>query len=129
VNRSALEVNRGAPDDDALLAALGDTKGPSSRAVFGATVVQDGTAMVPVARITCATSGGEHELSRLWTARPLGALVVSGGKARWLPAVDVNKVVLGGQLVAIATMITAWIAMRARTGSSRRPSHKGRCSS
>jgi uncharacterized spore protein YtfJ len=39
-------------------------------------------------------------------ARPVGAFVIRGDDVRWVPAVDVNRIVLGGQLVAIAAMLT-----------------------
>jgi hypothetical protein len=40
------------------------------------------------------------------SARPAGVFVVRDGDARWRPAVDVNRVVLGGQVVAIAAILT-----------------------
>jgi uncharacterized spore protein YtfJ len=39
-------------------------------------------------------------------ARPVGAFVIRGDDVRWVPAVDVNRIVLGGQLVAVAALLT-----------------------
>jgi hypothetical protein len=32
-------------------------------------------------------------------ARPVGAYVIKDGTVRWEPAVDVNRIVLGGQIL------------------------------
>jgi Na+/glutamate symporter len=38
-------------------------------------------------------------------ARPAGVYVIKNGEARWRPAVNVNLIVAGGQLVAIAGLL------------------------
>jgi uncharacterized spore protein YtfJ len=39
-------------------------------------------------------------------SRPVGAYVIKNGEARWVPAVDVNRVILGAQiLVALALIL------------------------
>jgi hypothetical protein len=51
-------------------------------------------------------------------ARPAGVFVVRNGDAAWRPALDVNRVVLGGQLVAVIALLTRrpvlmrWLAHR-----------------
>jgi hypothetical protein len=45
------------------------------------------------------------------TARPVGAYVIRGSEVTWEPARDVNRMIAGGQLVAVALLLTlrAWI--------------------
>jgi hypothetical protein len=42
--------------------------------------------------------------------------VIKEGQAAWRPAVDVNKIIMGGQLVAITALLTfgfrRWLASR-----------------
>jgi uncharacterized spore protein YtfJ len=47
--------------------------------------------------------GGGFGLS----AAPVGAFVIRGDQVRWIPAVDVNKLAMGAQLVAVVALITA----------------------
>jgi hypothetical protein len=52
------------------------------------------------------------------SARPAGVYVICGQKVHWRPAIDVNRVILGGQLVAITAILTLgpilrrWFASR-----------------
>ncbi len=39
-------------------------------------------------------------------ATPKGAWVIEHGNATWKPAIDVNRIVLGGQIVAFAALMT-----------------------
>lgn len=54
-------------------------------------------------------------------ARPAGAFIVKQGRVRWQPAIDVNRVILGGQLVAVAALLVARavILSRARLAQER----------
>jgi hypothetical protein len=59
---------------------------------------------VPAAAVRGGGGGGSDERANGGggfglTARPVGAYVLRGGDARWLPAVDVNRAILGAQLV------------------------------
>ena len=46
-------------------------------------------------------AGGGFGLS----AKPAGAYVIRDGKVSWEPAMDVNRIVLGGQIVAIVALL------------------------
>src|SRR5512132_4395377 len=48
------------------------------------------------------------------TARPVGAFIIRGGELSWRPAVDVNRIVLGGQVVVIIALLTVRAFIRAR---------------
>ena len=39
-------------------------------------------------------------------ARPVGAFVIKDGDVRWRPAIDLNRVILVGQVVAIVALLT-----------------------
>jgi uncharacterized spore protein YtfJ len=101
------------------------------RRVFGEPIERDGVTVVPVAAVrggggggTAPTSGpdggtGENPDPALgggWgmAARPVGAYVIRGTQVTWEPARDVNRLVAGGQLVAVALLLTvrAWIRRR-----------------
>jgi hypothetical protein len=40
--------------------------------------------------------------------------VIGNGAVRWRPAIDVNRVVLGGQLVAITALLTVRLLVKLR---------------
>ena len=40
------------------------------------------------------------------SARPVGAWVIRDGEVKWHPALDLNRVIFMGQLVAIAALLT-----------------------
>ena len=94
------------------------------RRVFGDPVEKDGVTIVPAARVQGGAGGGggegpEGEGSGMGSgfgvnARPVGAFVIKGEDVQWRPAVDVNKVIMGAQLVAIAALLLAGAVVRAR---------------
>lgn len=48
-------------------------------------------------------------------AEPAGALVLDDQGVRWVPAVDVNRIVLGGQIAfVLAAAVVAWALSRRR---------------
>jgi uncharacterized spore protein YtfJ len=48
-------------------------------------------------------------------AEPAGAFVVDKHGARWIPAVDVNRIVLGGQVaLVLAAAVVGWALVRRR---------------
>jgi hypothetical protein len=52
------------------------------------------------------------------SSRPVGAFVIKDGDVRWQPAIDVNRVILMAQVVAIAALLTVRVIVKAR---ARRP--------
>jgi hypothetical protein len=55
-------------------------------------------------------SGGGYAVN----ARPVGAYVVRDGELSWQPALDLNRVILGGQVVAIFALLVIGAVLRAR---------------
>jgi len=47
-------------------------------------------------------------------AKPLGVFVIKDGTVRWRPAIDVNKVILGGQIVAVTALLVVRAFIKAR---------------
>jgi hypothetical protein len=46
--------------------------------------------------------------------RPVGVYIVANGNTTWSPAVDITRIVLGGQLVALAAIFMLGRALRQR---------------
>lgn len=94
-----------------------------SNRVFGDPVTNDGVTVIPAYRVMGGGGGGEGPEGEIETdsgggggfgviARPVGAFVVSRGRARWKPTIDVTRIVLGGQLVGIAYFLSTWLIAR-----------------
>jgi uncharacterized spore protein YtfJ len=100
----------------------------SVRRVFGDPIERNGLTVVPVAIVRGGAGGGSGESQATpetaggtgggagWgaTARPAGVYVISGNDVRWQPAIDVNRVIMGGQIVAIAALLVLRSVLRAR---------------
>jgi hypothetical protein len=44
----------------------------------------------------------------------VGVFVIQGGEVAWRPSVDVNRIVLGAQVVAIVALLAVRAVVRAR---------------
>jgi uncharacterized spore protein YtfJ len=82
--------------------------------VFGEAYDVNGVTVIPVAAIRGGGGGGGGEDSQRQVgagaglgvvARPVGVFVVESERVRWEPAIDVTRIVLGGQLVAVAALL------------------------
>ncbi|MET0831875.1 MAG: spore germination protein GerW family protein [Acidimicrobiia bacterium] len=92
--------------------------------VFGDPYEKDGVTMIPAAKVQGAVGGGagqgpEEQGSGSGggyavNARPVGAYVVRDGELSWQPALDLNRVILGGQVVAIFALLVIGGVLRAR---------------
>jgi len=92
-------------------------EGLTAKRVFGEPVAQEGTVVIPVARVRGGGGGGEgvgpQEAGKPsgsgggfgLAANPAGVYVIRNGKVRWMPALDVNRILLGFQLIAIIGII------------------------
>ena len=87
----------------------------SVRRVYGEPFEKDGATVIPAARIRGGGGGGqgrqpnqEQEGSGYGfglVADPDGAFVIKEGKVTWVPALDVNRVILGGQIIAVVGLL------------------------
>jgi uncharacterized spore protein YtfJ len=97
--------------------------------VFGEPYEKDGVTIIPAARVQGGAGGGGGEAPQGpgtgsgggfgMTARPVGAFVIRGGELSWRPAVDVTRIALGGQLVAIVALLTLRAIIKARAKAKR----------
>ena len=81
------------------------------RRVYGDPYQEEGVTLIPAATViggggagsdTAGNGGGGFGLS----ARPSGAWIIKDGEARWRPALDLNRIILVGQVVAIVALVT-----------------------
>ena len=92
--------------------------------VFGEPYEKDGVTVIPAARVQGGAGGGSGEDTQGQgkgsgggfglTARPAGAFIIRDGELSWRPAVDVNRIVLGAQVVAIVALLTVRAIIRTR---------------
>jgi uncharacterized spore protein YtfJ len=97
------------------------------RRVFGDPYEKNGVTVIPAARVQGAAGGGGGEGPEGQgqgsgsgfgvQARPAGAFVIHGDDVQWRPAIDVNRVILGGQLIAAAALLLAATVVRSRRRS------------
>jgi uncharacterized spore protein YtfJ len=99
----------------------------SAKRVFGEPIERDGVVLVPAARLGAGIGGGRGEgpqnegsgsgFGYGFGGRPAGAYVIRDGKVNWLPAVDVNRLMLGFQIVAVVVALTIRAIVKARSAS------------
>jgi uncharacterized spore protein YtfJ len=104
--------------------------------VFGEPYEKNGVTMIPVARVQGGAGGGggvgpegqgEGSGSGFgMNARPVGAFMIQGNEVSWRPAVDVTRIVLGCQVVAVVALLTFRALGKARLKGVR---GLGRCES
>ncbi|MGH3442595.1 MAG: GerW family sporulation protein [Nitriliruptorales bacterium] len=115
------------------------------RRVFGDPIERDGALIVPVAHVRGGGGGGDDGMSRDGKpspaggggfddgmsrdgkpspaggggfgidARPVGAYVIRDGSVRFEPAIDLTRIIVGGQLVAIVALLVLRTILRRRS--------------
>jgi uncharacterized spore protein YtfJ len=94
--------------------------------VFGDPYERNGVTVIPAATVKGGAGGGGGEGTGPegqgqgrgegsgfgLTAKPAGAYVIQGDSVRWQPAVDVNRIVLGAQVVAVVALLTLRAVLR-----------------
>ena len=82
--------------------------------VFGEAYEAHGVTVIPVAAVRGGGGGGGGEDDKQQVgvgaglgviAQPVGVFVVDDQGVQWKPAVDITRIVLGGQLVAVAAIL------------------------
>lgn len=99
--------------------------------VFGEPIERDGVTIIPVARVSGAGGGGEGSGGEgenrgegggsgyALSAQPAGVYSIKNGEVTWHPAVNVNRIVAGGQAVAGLFILVIWAIVRARSKAAR----------
>ncbi|MGH2382294.1 MAG: sporulation protein [Candidatus Limnocylindria bacterium] len=103
---------------DELLSGVKDAM--TARTVFAEPIERDGILIIPAAKVRGGGGGGGDNQENAGggfglSAKPAGAYVVRDGKVSWEPAMDVNRIVLGGQIVAIVALLVLRSILRKRT--------------
>lgn len=93
--------------------------------VYGEPYQQNGVTFIPAAAIRGGAGGGEGDPSEStpggrgggmgMTARPVGAYQIRGDEVVWIPAADVTKFVVTGQIVAIVFLLVIRSIARKRS--------------
>jgi uncharacterized spore protein YtfJ len=96
--------------------------------LFGEAVERNGVTVIPVAATRGLGGGGRGEGSGPdgvgtgsgsgggfgLNAKPAGVYVIDNNRVSWRPAVDVNRVILGGQIVMIVALLVLRSVLRHR---------------
>lgn len=99
------------------------------RRVFGDPYDKNGVTVIPAAKVQGGAGGGTGEGREGAgrgggsgfgvNVRPAGAFVIKGDDVAWRPAVDVNRVILGAQVVAILVLLLARSIVKSRAEAAR----------
>lgn len=94
--------------------------------VFGAPIQVNGTTLIPALAVRGAGAGGGERGGSGFglRARPVGVYAVRDGSVSWRPAIDVNRVIAGAQIVGLVVALNALVRFERRTRS--RPSWSAR---
>ena len=122
--------------DTPILETLRQAVGDATAAgrIFGTPIEHDGVIVLPAAKVMGGGGGGSGS-GPVMSARqnggagddtgtgagggfgviaePAGAFVISDGKVQWRPAINVNRIVLGAQIVAVTALLVAGTVLRA----------------
>jgi len=103
------------PNIDEILGGARDAI--TVRRVYGEPIEQEGVTVVPAAAVRGGGGGGGDSNGNGGggfgvAARPVGAYVIRDGEVVWRPAVDVNRVVIGWQVVSALGLLAAWAVGR-----------------
>lgn len=90
--------------------------------VYGEPFQSNGVTLIPAASVMGGLGSGEGEGSDTSPAgrgggfgvraRPVGAYQIVGNEVKWVPAVDVSRVVLMGQFVGIVALLVIRSVLR-----------------
>lgn len=106
-------------DASELLSKVRDSMTVSK--VFGEPIERGGVTIVPVARVRGGAGGGSGGDGDQrgdgsgfgLSVSPAGVYVIRDDRVNWQPAVDVNRIVLGGQIAGIVLFLVIRSIVRA----------------
>ncbi|MGA8219135.1 MAG: hypothetical protein WB771_11245 [Solirubrobacterales bacterium] len=93
------------------------------RRVYGEPYERNGVTVIPAASVVGGGGGGTGEQADGQSgdgggfglrARPVGAYVIRGEEVHWESALDLNRVILGGQVVAVIALLVLRSIRRSR---------------
>jgi len=86
----------------------------SAKRVYGDPYEKNGLTVIPAATVRAGGGGGMGDGEPGGSgggggfglmARPSGAWIIENGDVTWKPAIDVNRIVLGGQIIALTAIL------------------------
>jgi uncharacterized spore protein YtfJ len=92
--------------------------------VYGEPYERNGVTVIPAASVQGGGGGGGGEDAEGQSgggsgfgvrARPVGAYVIRGDDVSWEPAMDLNRTILGGQLLALVALLVVGSIARGRS--------------
>ena len=98
--------------------------------VFSDPVTHDGITVITASTVTGGGGGGGGGAERTSegpgpdsgdgggfgvSARPAGAFIISDGRVRWKPSIDVTKIILFGQAVGTVYFVAIWLIERSKS--------------
>lgn len=119
------EQQKGVKVPERIIRRLGDVI--TVRSVFGEPIERHDKTIIPVASIRIGGGGGggggaDDRSSGSGegggfggTGRPTGVFIVEQGTVDWKPAIDVTRLVVVGNLTAVAYFFFAWLSERAKS--------------
>jgi uncharacterized spore protein YtfJ len=102
----------------------------SVKRVYGEPYEKNGLTVIPAATVRGGGGGGMGDSEGGDSgggggfglmARPSGAWIVENGDATWKPAVDVNRIVLGGQVIMLVAILVTGRILLVRSLRHSRP--------
>ena len=108
---------------DAMAVLEGAKEVVTTKRVIGEPYEKNGVTVIPVVSASGGGGGGggagpegQGTGGGLGlSVKPLGAFVIKGEDVRWLPAIDVTRVILGGQLLTLFAFLAIRSIVRSRT--------------
>jgi uncharacterized spore protein YtfJ len=95
------------------------------RRVYGEPFEKNGVTVIPAARVQGGAGGGGGEGPEGQgsgsgggfgvNAKPVGAFVIRGEDVQWRPAIDLTRVILGGQIIALVALLVVRSVVKARS--------------
>ncbi len=94
------------------------------RRVYGDPYQEEGVTLIPAANVMGGGGGGADQQGNGGAgfgvrAHPAGAWVIKDGDVRWRPAIDANRIIFMGQLVAIVALLTIRSVVKSLTKQRR----------
>jgi uncharacterized spore protein YtfJ len=82
----------------------------TGRRVFGEPIQLENVTVIPAAMVQGGGGGGGKNTEQGGVgfglkAKPVGVYVVRNGDVVWRPALDVNRIILGAQVVAVTALV------------------------